>query len=413
MSIKRSFILNVSIRWLGEIVSKIIWFLFSIYLARKLGIQDFGYFSYAFSLGSLFVVFTDAGTNNLIVKEISRDKSKTNLYLTNVLFIKSLLSVGVVFVIMLINCFLKNNFFVITFSISLVISAFLDVFNSLYRAEKKMYYETIVMFTWRFLIVVGSVIGISFFNFKLLEISYVFIVCSILSVITTIFMASRMYSFEVKFIDINLCKNIIKEALPLGLMIIYGAFFFKFNTVILKYFSSINDVGIYSAAFKIIEGLFFISTIFSTTLFPFFCSSSSSLGDIIIKRFKKSFLVLIIISLSIILPLFFYSTNIIGILYNFSYLESVKSLKILSIVLLFIFLNELYMYFFMSLNKHSVVNKIMFFGVFLFLGLNVWLVKIMKLGHIGSSLVLLIIEVFMFVLYSHTFFKISKNMKRL
>jgi O-antigen/teichoic acid export membrane protein len=93
----RKIIFNTAFRWSGEIFTKALWLVFVIILARRLGSNGFGYFNYAFSFGSMLIVLTDLGTNMFIVKTVSRDTDLAGYYLTNVFFLKVLLS-GAVFI---------------------------------------------------------------------------------------------------------------------------------------------------------------------------------------------------------------------------------------------------------------------------------------------------------------------------
>ncbi len=405
MSIRKKIFLNTTIRWIGEFISKIGWFIFMLLFARKLGTVDFGYFSYAFSLGSLLVVFSDLGTNILIVKEVSQDKNKINYFLGNILSLKIIFSIIIFFVILSIGFFNKDNFLaVILFCLSLIISAFLDPFNSLYRADKKLYLETVVILLWRLLIVFVSILGLFLFNFKLLQLSYVFLIISMLSVIITYLISKRNYNINFNLVNISKWKEILRQAFPLGTIIIFGAIFFKLNTLILQHFSGANDVGIYSAAFKLVEGSFFISTIFISSVFPFFCELCEKNDLRVIKLFKKSFIILFFISIAIIFPVYIYSEDIINFLYGKKFFDSVQSLKIIIFSLTFIFLNELYSYFFISIKKQYLVNKILFFSVINYIVLNIFLVTIFDRGFLGTSWALVVSQIFIFVLYSINFF---------
>lgn len=411
MSIRKKIFLNTIVRWTGEIIGKIGWFVFTLSIARKLGRIDFGYFSYAFSLGSFFVVFSDLGTNLLITREVSKDRNKINFLLGNVLFIKFIISLLIYFFVLVVSYFIKENYLVtIIIVLSLIINSFLDPFNSLYRADKKLYLETVIVLIWRLMIVVIGIVGIYFFNFNLLNIAILFLVVGLLSVVITYIIADKEYKFNFK-IGKNFCGDILKESFPLGMIMIFGAVFFKLNTVILQYLSGANDVGIYSAAFKLIEGSFFISTIFSYAIFPYFCELSKECNSKIIGIFSKAFIVLFLISIIVFILLYFFSEKIVNFLYGKEFIYSVDSLKIIVFGLIFIFLNELYSYFFVSLNMHRLVNKILLFCAILYIALNIFLIKIFDKGFLGASWSLVIIQMVIFLLYSINFLYFRKNLK--
>lgn len=177
---------NAALRWSGEILIKLLWFMFFIILARQLGANEFGYFNYAFSFASMLTVFTDLGTNLLIVKTISKNESVTHYYLTNVIFLKIILSLAVFIVIIAYaNVAAEPPLVLVLISLSLLISAFLDPLNSVFRAYGKMYYETSVMLLWRILIVGISLFGLYWLNFRLLGISISFIVAGVIALMVS------------------------------------------------------------------------------------------------------------------------------------------------------------------------------------------------------------------------------------
>ncbi|MEM2174792.1 MAG: oligosaccharide flippase family protein [Candidatus Micrarchaeia archaeon] len=274
MFINKTIIFNTVLRWSGEILNKIIWFIFIVFLARYLGNKNFGYFSYAFSFASLFIIFTDLGTNILLVKKISENKEQINLYFSNILLMKILLCI-IIFIIITVLAFLLTEFpqVVISLSLALFISAFLDPFNSLYRANKQMYYETLVMLIWRILLVSLSFVGANFFDFNLKEISYAFIFGSMATLCLTFYLSKKIYKLNLKFANINIkiWKTLVCESIPLGIIVILGGIFFKLNTILLLHFKGAQEVGWYSASFRLIEGTFFIPSFFVASVFPFFC----------------------------------------------------------------------------------------------------------------------------------------------
>ena len=407
MFINKKIALNATIRWTGEILNKLIWFIFMVILARSLGDKKFGYFSYAFSFASLFVVFTDLGTNTLLVKEISKNKEQTNLYFSNILGIKFFLSVIVFLTISVLALTLTEiPKIVILFSLSLLISAFLDPFNSLYRAYKQMHYETFIILIWRILLAGLSLAGLYFFYFGLLEISYVFIFSGVVTSYLTFLIAKKVYSLNFGNIKLDVWKKLIKSSIPLGAIIIFGSIFFKLNTVLLQHFSGAQEVGWYSASFRLLEGTFFIPSIFVASVFPFFCEYSKASISELTVTFRKAFLILFLLAFSSVIAVFVFSKKIITFLYGEQFLPATKSLKIIVWSLIFIFLNELFLYLFISTEKQNKVIKIMSVCVLVYIALCLLLVP--ARGFIGASWALFLTQVSLFTLYLLSFKKIPK-----
>lgn len=392
---------NAALRWSGEILIKLLWFMFFIILARQLGANEFGYFNYAFSFASMLTVFTDLGTNLLIVKTISKNESVTHYYLTNVIFLKIILSLAVFIVIIAYaNVAAEPPLVLVLISLSLLISAFLDPLNSVFRAYGKMYYETSVMLLWRILIVGISLFGLYWLNFRLLGISISFIVAGVIALMVSFQIIKYSFKREnisFKMINTGCWGQILKESLPVGTLVVVITIFYKLNVVVLEYFSNSDEVGWYSASFKLIEASFFISSIFIASIFPYFCRDGirNRISDYALLLFKKSFLFLFGAALILALVLFLFSNEIISRLYGSGYIPAIKVLNIVAWMPIFIYLNELFLFLFLSIDKQMTIIKLMIIPICVYFLSCFTLIP--KWNCIGAAWSLLLTQVILFI----------------
>ena len=70
---------------ISHVITSILGFFLLIYIARYLGEVGFGKYSFALFFTALFTIVANLGINNYIIRELARNKSLTNEYLTNVL----------------------------------------------------------------------------------------------------------------------------------------------------------------------------------------------------------------------------------------------------------------------------------------------------------------------------------------
>ncbi len=398
---KNGIIFNTAFRWSGEILNKALWFVFFVLLARVLGNKDFGYFTYTFAFGSLVAIFTDLGTNIYLVKTISKE-IESRRELGRVIELKILISF-LVLAISSVIAFLtaEKPWIVIAFTFSLLLSAFLDPAVSVFRAHKQMYYETIIMLIWRVLIVGLSLLGIYLLHFGLIEISVAFIAGGIIALAGAIIIIKKAYDtdfFSFRKPDLKIWLKMLKISVPMGVLVIFSGIFFKFNVILLEHFKTSLDVGWYSAAFKLIEGTFFIPSIFIGTLFPFLCETNedSRISDSSHFLFKRAFLFLLAISFAIAVIFTVFSEKLILLLYGFQYLPATNCLRIICWALVFIFSNELFLFTFLSVDKQKTVFN--FMAVSLIVYIVLCLILIPVYGAIGCSWTLLLTQLILFFL---------------
>ncbi len=93
------------------------------------------------------------------------------------------------------------------------------------------------------------------------QLSFVFVASSLL--VTTlwsfparIWMARRWVHLTVT-IDFPFWRSFLKESAPIGITAIVTFLYFKCDTILLSFLQNQHDVGIYGAAYKIIETIIF------------------------------------------------------------------------------------------------------------------------------------------------------------
>ncbi len=396
----KSIIVNTGFRWAGEIVNKALWFVFVILLARKLGAAGFGYFNYAFSFAGLLVIFADLGTSILLVRKASRERERTGYYLSNILGIKCFVSLLVLVIAFLIPKEPAGvSLSVMLFSIALVASGFLDPFNAVYRVNMQMHKETAVMLAWRFLIVGLSCLALYILNAGLNGVGIAFVAATAAAMLVT-FLTAKKSGILVSFreIDVRAWKSILRESVVVGSLFMIGGIYFKFNMVLLQYLGRAQAVGWYGAAFKLIEGCFFVSSFFIASLFPLMCGHNLNreISDHGMSLFRKALLFLAAAGTLIAILAALFAGPLIRILYGPEYLPAVDILRILAWSLVFIYINELFTFFFLSADRQKSMFKILLAGLIVYTLLCVILIP--QYGYLGAAWVLLITEGFVTLL---------------
>jgi len=393
-----SILKNAVIRLSGEGVNKALWFLFMIFLARSLGPKEFGFFSYAFSFGSLLAILTDLGTNNYLIKAVHEKPGQDDFYLNSIYGLKIVLSVIAVVVLLIFAFFSVHvDKVVVLFSLSLIVVSFIDPVNYLFRAHKQMGYETLLMLLWRVLLVGSGFAAIYFMKWGLEPLSFLFLAVSFVMVFAAQYLVRKKYKVSFYMTERKGWLDFFKKSVPIGLLIFAGAILLKMNTIILQFFRGGEEVGWYSASFRLIEGTLFIPSFFVAAVFPHFCENfqngqKSSLGIL-----RKAFILLSASSLLVSACLFVFSKFLIRILYGPDFSPAVASMSVLSASVFFMFINELFLFFFISVNRHAAALKMYFVTVLLYLAACV--LTISRWGYMGAAWSLLAAEILLFLLY--------------
>src|SRR4051812_14674455 len=84
---------NAAVRAGGEAIAKLASIAFFVVMARELGQDGFGEFMFALSLSTVLVLASGFGTEELVAREVARDRTRVHGYLANVAAVKAATSV--------------------------------------------------------------------------------------------------------------------------------------------------------------------------------------------------------------------------------------------------------------------------------------------------------------------------------
>ena len=76
--IRQTIVKNTFWLALGEGIGRILTAALLIYVARVLGAEEYGMFTFAFAFVSLLVIFADFGLSPITIRELSKDKELEN-----------------------------------------------------------------------------------------------------------------------------------------------------------------------------------------------------------------------------------------------------------------------------------------------------------------------------------------------
>lgn len=388
---------NIGYLFAGRIAIKILSFLILLYVARYLGPDRFGYYSFAFAFVYFFAFITDMGMHNVLVREISKKPELSNYLIGNATILKIMLSI-LAFVLAIMTATLLNFSIVETKSLyiasmGLLVSS-ISAYGVIYETNMKNEYSIFFNSVSKLFLLLSVFVGI-YLNQNLFFFIYV-------SVMSELIHNMLMYLFSKKYIkpifhlNIELIKNILTSALPIAISSVFAMIYFRIDVVMLQLMTSNLEVGYYSAAYRLTEALIFIPSSFMTSIFPLMSRYFKSLPDYFIKAYERSFKYLFATGLFLAIIITSFSNRIIIFVYGDQYLYSASALQILIWPTFFMFINLLLSYTFISSNNQKYIAQISIFAAFINVLLNIVLIKLY--GYNGAAVSTLITELIVMVI---------------
>jgi O-antigen/teichoic acid export membrane protein len=336
-------------------------FVITIVIARYLGPENFGIYSYAISVASLFAAAGHMGLSGLVVRETIKKPAERGVILGTTLGIK-FIGVAVGFVSLVIYAVVFEGPTSMQFAIlvvagmALLFSPF-DVIDFWFQALLQARYVTIARLSG---LLVSSTLKLLF---VFLGFSVVYLVgANIANGITVAIILVIIYKLKanIKISDWSFSWNKAKELLKQGSIIYLGSIFaviyLKVDQVMLRWFEGAEAVGIYAVAAQLSEAWYFIPVAIVASAFPRLIKLKEESTDLFNIRLQQLFDLLFIIALVVAIVMTLLSERIITFFYGDFYIESAAVLVIHTWAALFIFLRA-------ALSKWILIENVLVFSL--------------------------------------------------
>ncbi len=406
-----------------SIFSAFIAYLTRLVLAKNLSVEDFGLFYAVIAVILTLVLIEKFGLGDALVKFIPefnvkkrKDLIKGSISYTLIFSIAFAFLLAVLLIVF--SDFLAVNYFhsqkasivLKIFAIFLVFRPFSVVAACIFQGFKRMDYFASMDFLRVLIILVACAIGFNIGKGILIP-TYAYLLMSILLVVIFVpFILKIFPDFLKEKALIN--KPLIKKLHGFGFPVILSSgcsFILGYiDTMMLTYFSGLEQVGLYNVANPTAHLLAYFGEAVATVVLPFASElwagkNIKSLQTGIDLIYKYAFL--IILPFAIIM--FSFPELIISFFFGASYVNAAISLKILAIGMIFLSLSVINGKVISGIGKPSLFTRAIFVSAVFNIIFN-WLL-IPKYGIAGASVATSTSYLLMFFLTSYSLKKFVKN----
>ena len=380
--------------FVSQATGKFLSLLFVSIVARHLGTQGYGRLAFAFSFTYILTMFMDFGINTILVREIAREKEKAKEFLYNALLLKCILAISV-FLLIFISVFLTHisyptSVVIYIIGFAVITTSTAEIFRSAYfTAMERTEFRGILNIFHRLAELLLAILFI-FLGGRLIAISLAILFASLLNFYLSWKMATRFLPHASIQLNSSLQKWIIKASLPIGVSIIFLGVYNRVDAVMLGFLKGDVAVGLYNAAYRLMEVLVFIPVSFSAALLPvisrYFRSSP--------KKFKGTFLFYLkwgfIVTLPISIIIGFFPSFFIDLIFSEKFQASTQALIILIWTLPLLSLNLIFRDYFIASNRQRV--NLYFFSTGAILNIFLNFLFIPRWSFRGASISTLVTE---------------------
>lgn len=386
---------------LASLIQKALSFGYYFYLARQLGPENLGKYTFVLSFTAIFIIFMDFGLGPILTREGSKSKEQLKHYFQNTVSTKIILTIiALLAMVATINFFDLYNYqnvseydvlLVYLGGVIILLDTFAFTFFSVFRALKRLKYEAIGVVIYQTLIVSS---GFAALWFKL-PLEYILGALLIGSTFNFFYGASLIFKKTELNFRFSIQKKYLWSLLKLSAPFAIAGIFYRLNgtvdSVMLKLLVGDRFVGWYALAFKLTFALTVLPGAFATSYFPevsyYFKHEISKVK----KLFETGMVYMFIISLPITAGTFILAEKIILTVWGPAFEASIQALQILVSSLLFIFINYPIGNLLNACNRQTINTLNM--GVALSVNIVLNFVLIPQYTYLGASFAALVSSV--------------------
>jgi O-antigen/teichoic acid export membrane protein len=405
-TVKQMLFKNTFWLFVGLGISKFLKMALIIYVARILGATEYGKFTFALAFVSIFIIFSDLGLPNIVIREFSHKEGKEKEFYS-ILSLKILSSFGMLILVLIGSFFItldpairKLIWVLGAFS---AVEAFSTIIYVFFQALQRMEYQAwVTIFESLVVTALGFFVILNYPSVENLSYAYLFS-----SFIALIFLL-LFFHFKIFHLQIAWQKSVWRKFLvmswPLALTGLFVAFYSYIDSVILGYWGMITETGWYNAAYKIIFVTLIPAGLISGSFYPVLSKFFKESKEKLQKIWSYQLEIMILLALPLMVGGMVLAPKIIYFLYPLDFTPSILAFQILIITAGLIFLNRPFSDVMIACNQQKKTFWITLFGALVNIILNLILIpKYSLYGAAWATVITYILVSLMYLRYTMKF----------
>jgi O-antigen/teichoic acid export membrane protein len=358
-----------------------------VWLARYLGPEQFGLFSYALAFVVLFSPLATLGLDDIVVRNLVRDPACKEETLGTAFILKLaggavsfVAAIGTIFVLRPADGL--SHWLVGIIALGAIFQAFQAVefwFNSQVQAKYVIFAKNTA-----FMICAAIKIGLLLAKAPLLAFAWVstfeIIVGSAGLVLAYRSKGGRLRELKS---SLEMAKVLLKDSWPLIFSIISIIVYQRVDQVMLGEMVGSEDVGVYSVAVRLAEVWYFIPASIYWSVLPSIIEAKENDEGLFYDRLQKHYNLTVLIAYAIAVPVTFLSGWLVTTLFGADYSKAGTMLAILIWANLFAYLEVARCSFFTAMNWNKIYFVTLLLGAVINVLLNLFLIP--RYGGVGAA----------------------------
>jgi O-antigen/teichoic acid export membrane protein len=327
---RRRIAMNTSVQAAADALGKVASLAFYIVMARKLGQEQFGDFTFALSLALLCTVFAGFGVPEIIARTLAKDREAGPRLLSDgIVAVGAFGVVGAAAAVVIAAVGGYAPEVVVTTGVlatAAVVELISKIFYATFQGLEDMAPAATSLLIQRFF---TAILGIALLlgGAGLVAAAVVYLAGALLAQVHAAFRLARRRIRPLRPVSPAGARALVTASVTIGLTVLLNTALFRIDSTILSAIKGNAAVGVYGAAYRLLESTLFLSWAFVTALLPVMArlsrTSSPTLGEVYTLGFKL--VAIVLLPLGAIFVAF--AHPIVELIYGSAYLDSVSAVR--------------------------------------------------------------------------------------
>jgi O-antigen/teichoic acid export membrane protein len=318
----RRYFANTSWMFAEQMLRMVAGLLVGIWVARYLGPEQFGVFSYAIAFASLFSSIAKLGLGGIVVRDLVKEPEQRDRYLGTAFWLKlmgAILMLGIVAIAMQLSSSDQlTNLYILIIASGAIFQSF-EVVDFYFQSKVLSKFVSICKMTQLF---ISSLLKL-YFIFTGAELIY-FVLITLVDQITlslSLYIAYRFQKLGSFYGHFNtaIAKRLLKDSWPLIFSGLLVTIYMRIDQIMIKEMLGAQEVGLFAAAVRLSEVWYFIPSIITASLFPSIVNAKKNSQAMYLQRLQKLSTLMTWLAIVIALPMTFASDLVVSLLYGHYY----------------------------------------------------------------------------------------------
>lgn len=327
----RRYLANMSWRFLEQMLRIVAALFVGIYVARYLGPENFGTYSYVIAFVSLFSVLPRLGLDDIVVRDLVHRPEQQNLILGTAFFLKLVASFATIALLLLVLGFSANSWQVKGYM--LIIAAGLvfqsaDVIDFYFQAKVLAKYTALCRITQ---LALSSLVKLYLIYLRADLFWFVLVVLFDQITLTS----AQLYSFYQQRVgrfwqqwDLSLAAAMLRSAWPLVIAGISVVIYMKIDQVLITSMLGVREAGLYSAAVRLSEVFYIIPGVVVASVLPSIVYAKKTDSGLYYRRLRNLSVLMSWLAIAIAMTMSVLAPWVVNLLYGEAFAESATVLAV-------------------------------------------------------------------------------------